>query len=48
LVDRQFGELEQALRDALAESAPRPPLHRALMQADVWGAYDILSRPRNQ
>ena len=46
LVDPQFSELEQALRDALAESTPRPPLHRALMQADVWAAYDILSRVR--
>ena len=41
-----LAELEQALRDALAESAPRPPLYRALMQADVWAAYDILSRVR--
>jgi hypothetical protein len=46
LVDPQFSELEQALRDALAESSPRSPLHRALMQADVWAAYDILSRVR--
>ncbi len=46
LVNPQFSELEQALRDALAESTPRPPLHRALMQADVWAAYDILSRVR--
>jgi hypothetical protein len=46
LVDPQFSDLEQALRDALAESTPRSPLHRALMQADVWAAYDILSRIR--
>lgn len=46
LVDPQFSELEQSLRDALAESAPRPTLYRALMQADVWAAYDILSRVR--
>src|SRR4029077_2593611 len=45
LVDPRFSELEQALRDALAET-PRPPLYRALMQADVWAAYDILSRVR--
>ena len=46
LVDPQFSELEQALRDALAESTQRPPLYRALMQADVWAAYDILSSVR--
>ena len=46
LIDPQFSELEQALRDALAESTPRPPLDRALMQADIWAAYDILSRVR--
>jgi len=46
LVDPQFGELEQALREALAETAPRPPLCRALMQSDVWAAYDILSLVR--
>ena len=46
LVDPQFSDLEQALKDALAESTPRSPLHRALMQADVWAAYDILSRVR--
>ena len=46
LVDPQFSELEQALRDVLAESTPRPPLDRALMQADIWAAYDILSRVR--
>jgi hypothetical protein len=46
LVDPQFMELKQALKDACAEGIPRPPLYRALMQADVWGAYDILSRLR--
>jgi hypothetical protein len=45
LVDPRFSELEQALRDALAETS-RPPLYRALMQADVWAAYDILNRVR--
>jgi hypothetical protein len=46
LLDPQFSQLDQALRDALGESTVRPPLHRALMQADAWAAYDILSRIR--
>jgi hypothetical protein len=46
LVDPQFTELKQALTDACAEAVVRSPLHRALMQADVWAAYDILSVER--
>jgi hypothetical protein len=34
--------LAQALRDALAETTVRPPLDGALMQADLWSAYDAL------
>lgn len=44
LVDPQFAELRQALKEACAETAPRPALQRALMQSDVWAAYDICSR----
>jgi hypothetical protein len=35
--------LKQALTDALNENTKRPALHRALMQADVWAAYDALA-----
>ena len=43
LVDPTFSELKQALQDALAQTRQRPPLQRALMQADAWAAYDRLS-----
>jgi len=43
LGDPQFDELKQGLKDALAEPGQRPPLHRALMQADVWAAFETLS-----
>jgi len=46
LADPVFSELTRALNDACAEREPRSPLHRALMQADAWAAYDILSRFR--
>jgi hypothetical protein len=46
MADPQFTEFKQALKDACAEPTPRSPLHRALMQSDVWAAYDILSRFR--
>jgi hypothetical protein len=38
-----FADLKQAIEEACAEKAPRPPLQRALMQADVWSAFDQLS-----
>jgi hypothetical protein len=44
LVDPQFSALKGALLEACAETAARPPLQRALMQSDVWAAYDILRR----
>jgi len=44
LVDPQFSALKAAVLEACAETAARPPLHRALMQSDVWAAYDILRR----
>jgi hypothetical protein len=43
LEEPQFRELKQALQEACSETAPRSPLHRALMQSDAWDAYDILS-----
>lgn len=45
LIDPQYQQFKQALQDALAEPAARPPLSRALMQADAWAAFDILRRP---
>jgi hypothetical protein len=46
LNDPGFTELKQALQEACAETAPRPPIQRALMQADVWAAYEIVSWSR--
>jgi len=40
----RYSQLEQALVDALQEKMTRAPLQRALMQNDVWAAYDVLSR----
>lgn len=44
LSDPQYAQFKQALADALREPTVRPPLHRALMQADAWAAYDRLSQ----
>ena len=46
LNDPGFTELKQALEEACAETEPRPPVQRALMQSDVWAAYEILSWSR--
>jgi hypothetical protein len=46
LADPVFSGLKQALQEACGETTPRPPLHRVLMQADIWSAYDILSQFR--
>ena len=37
-----YSVLRRALIDAIDEKASRPALDRALMQSDVWAAYDIL------
>ncbi len=47
LSDKHFFQLKQALTDALTDKRVRPPLHRALMQADIWAAHDRLA-PINQ
>jgi uncharacterized protein (TIGR03067 family) len=39
-----YSRFKKALDEALNERRQRPPLARALMQADVWAAHDILSR----
>lgn len=41
-----FTELTTALRLAIAETKTRSPIERALMQADVWAAYDIVHESR--
>lgn len=46
LSDPGFSELKQALQEACTETIPRPPLQRALMQSDVWAAYDTLGWAR--
>ena len=45
LVEPRYSMLTRALADALGESRNRPALDRALMQGDVWAAFDILSGP---
>ncbi|HEU4875607.1 MAG TPA: hypothetical protein VFT44_21030 [Pyrinomonadaceae bacterium] len=42
-----FTELTAALREAINETKTRSPIERALMQADVWAAYDILYSMRD-
>lgn len=46
LSEPRFTELTSALREAIAETKARTPIERALMQADVWAAYDFLFRAR--
>lgn len=46
LSDPGFSELKQALQEACAETVQRPPLQRALMQSDIWAAYDTLGWAR--
>lgn len=42
LSDPGYTELASTLREAIAETKNRPAIERALMQADVWAAYDII------
>jgi hypothetical protein len=42
LTEPRCSQLKQALIDALNDRTSRAPLARALMQSDVWAAYDIL------
>lgn len=41
-----FAEFKQALTDALNEPGPRSAIARALMQSDLWAAYDAVFRFR--
>ena len=47
LDDSRRAQLAQALTDALAERVTRAPLDRALMQADLWSAFDALDAIAN-
>jgi hypothetical protein len=42
LTEPDYSALKNALDDALKESRSRSSVGRALMQSDVWAAYDIL------
>jgi len=42
LSEPRFSALTAALREAIDESKPRSPVERALMQSDLWAAYDIV------
>ena len=44
LTEPRFSEFKAALTEALRETSPRSPLERALMQNDVWAAYDFMAR----
>ena len=42
LEGKGFDRLKGALADALDDPSPRSILARALMQADIWAAYDVI------
>jgi hypothetical protein len=44
LSDPAFAGFLKALEDGLKETAVRSPIARAMMQNDLWAAYDIVSR----
>ena len=41
LKEPRYSLLESALADVVSTAAARPPLARALMQADLWAAFDM-------
>jgi hypothetical protein len=43
LSDKHFSRLKQALTDAVNDKRVHPPLHRVLMQSDIWAAHDLLA-----
>ena len=45
LSNSAYPAFTQALRDALKETTPRSVSARALMESDLWGAYDALFIP---
>lgn len=46
LAEPRYSEFTAALRQALDETKQRSPIERALMQSDVWAAYDLIYRMR--
>jgi hypothetical protein len=44
LTEPRYSEFEKALRAALEERNQHPPIARALMQSDLWAAYDMIFR----
>jgi len=47
LAEPRFSELRESLTTAISDQNNRPPVARALMQCDVWAAYDIIFRSGN-
>ncbi len=47
LTEPRFSELRESLTTAISDQNNRPPVARALMQCDVWAAYDIIFRSGN-
>lgn len=43
LRDPAYPQFTKSLRAALDDNSPRSPVGRAMMQSDLWGAYDRLS-----
>jgi len=43
LRDPAYPQFAKSLRSALDDNSPRPTVARAMMQSDLWGAYDELS-----
>jgi hypothetical protein len=44
MTEPRYSEFERALRAALEERSQRTPIARALMQSDLWAAYDMVYR----
>jgi hypothetical protein len=44
LRDPAYADFKKALEDGLSETSPRGSMARALMQSDLWSAYDIVFR----
>jgi hypothetical protein len=44
LKDPAYADFKKALEDGLADAAPRTLMARAVMQSDLWSAYDIVFR----
>ena len=45
LIEPRYSEITGALQKALREPTPRSAIARAMMQSDLWSAYDILYWP---